>query len=133
MPPALVNLAYLVAAVCFILAFKGLAHPRTAVRGNLIGAIGMLLAIVVTLLDKHILSYTAIFAGMLVGGAIGALLATRVKMTSMPEMVALLNGFGGGASVLVAGGALVVPEQRERRAPAPDGHRHGDLAASSGP
>jgi NAD(P) transhydrogenase subunit beta len=111
MPPALVNLAYLIAAVCFILAFKGLAHPRTAVRGNLTGAMGMLLAIVVTLLDKHIVSYTAIFAGIVVGGTIGALLATRVKMTSMPEMVALLNGFGGGASVLVAGGALVVPER----------------------
>jgi NAD(P) transhydrogenase subunit beta len=109
-PPGFVNLVYLVAAVCFILAFKGLAHPRTAVRGNLIGAIGMLLAIVVTLLDKHILSYTAIFAGIVVGGAIGAALAIRVKMTAMPEMVALLNGFGGGASVLVAGGALVVPE-----------------------
>ena len=64
----------------------------------------------VTLLDKHILDYTAIFAGILVGGSIGALVATRVKMTSMPEMVALLNGFGGGASVLVAGGALVVPD-----------------------
>ncbi len=110
MPPAIVNLAYLIAAVCFILAFKGLAHPRTAVRGNLTGAFGMLLAIVVTLLDKHILGYTAIFAGILVGGSIGALVATRVKMTSMPEMVALLNGFGGGASVLVAGGALVVPD-----------------------
>jgi NAD(P) transhydrogenase subunit beta len=110
MPPALVNLVYLIAAVCFILAFKGLAHPRTAVRGNLTGAVGMLLAIVVTLLDKHILSYTAIFAGILIGGSIGALVATRVKMTSMPEMVALLNGFGGGASVLVAGGALVVPD-----------------------
>jgi NAD(P) transhydrogenase subunit beta len=109
-PPGLVNLVYLVAAVCFILAFKGLAHPRTAVRGNLIGAIGMLLAIVVTLLDKHILSYTAILAGIVVGGTIGAVLAIRVKMTAMPEMVALLNGFGGGASVLVAGGALVVPE-----------------------
>ncbi len=110
MPPDVVNLAYLVAAVCFILAFKGLAHPRTAVRGNLIGAFGMLLAIVVTLLDKHILSYTAIFAGMLVGGTIGAALAARVKMTTMPEMVALLNGFGGAASVLIAGGALVVPD-----------------------
>ncbi|MCG6927395.1 MAG: NAD(P)(+) transhydrogenase (Re/Si-specific) subunit beta [Acidobacteria bacterium] len=111
MAPALVNLAYLIAAVCFILAFKGLAHPRTAVRGNLTGAFGMLLAIVVTLLDQHILGYTAIFAGILVGGSIGALVATRVKMTSMPEMVALLNGFGGGASVLVAGGALVVPDR----------------------
>jgi NAD(P) transhydrogenase subunit beta len=108
--PGLENTVYLVAAVCFILAFKGLAHPRTAVRGNLIGAVGMLLAIVVTLLDKHILSFGAILGGIVAGGAIGTLLATRVKMTAMPEMVALLNGFGGGASVLVAGGALVEPE-----------------------
>jgi len=107
--PALTNLVYLLAAVSFILAFKGLSHPRTAVRGNLIGAVGMFFAVVVTLFDKHILGFTAIFAGILVGGAIGAVLATRVKMTGMPEMVALLNGFGGGASVLVAGGALMEP------------------------
>jgi NAD(P) transhydrogenase subunit beta len=107
--PALTNLVYLLAAVSFILAFTGLSHPRTAVRGNLIGAVGMFFAVVVTLFDKHILGFTAIFAGILVGGAIGAVLATRVKMTGMPEMVALLNGFGGGASVLVAGGALMEP------------------------
>jgi len=107
--PALANLVYLIAAVSFILAFKGLSHPRTAVRGNLIGAVGMLLAVVVTLFDRHILGFAAIFAGILVGGTIGAVLATRVRMTGMPEMVALLNGFGGGASVLVAGGALMEP------------------------
>lgn len=109
MSPALANLAYLVAAVSFILAFKGLSHPRTAVRGNLVGAAGMLLAVVVTLFDRHILSFTAILAGIVVGGAIGAVLAARVRMTAMPEMVALLNGFGGAASVLVAGGALLEP------------------------
>ena len=109
MSPALANLAYLVAAVSFILAFKGLSHPRTAVRGNLIGAVGMLLAVVVTLFDKHILGFGAILARLVIGSALGVLLATRVKMTGMPEMVALLNGLGGGASVLVAGGALMEP------------------------
>ncbi len=64
MSPALTNLVYLLAAVSFILAFKGLSHPRTAVRGNLIGAVGMLLAVVVTLFDKHILGFTEIFAGL---------------------------------------------------------------------
>jgi NAD(P) transhydrogenase subunit beta len=107
--PGFDNLVYLVAAVFFILAFKGLAHPRSAVRGNLIGAIGMLLAVVVTLFDKHIVTFGAILAGIVVGAAVGATLATRVRMTAMPQMVALLNGFGGGASVLVAGGAFIEP------------------------
>jgi NAD(P) transhydrogenase subunit beta len=107
--PGFDNLVYLVAAVFFILAFKGLAHPRSAVRGNLIGAIGMLLAVVVTLFDRHIVTFGAILAGIVVGAAVGATLATRVRMTAMPQMVALLNGFGGGASVLVAGGAFIEP------------------------
>ena len=107
---ALENLVYLAAAVCFILAFKGLAHPRTAVRGNLIGSVGMLLAIVVTLFDKHIVSFEAIFAGLVLGSGLGALMALRVQMTAMPQMVGLLNGFGGGASVLVAGAALIETE-----------------------
>jgi NAD(P) transhydrogenase subunit beta len=104
---ALTDLAYLASAVLFILAFKGLAHPRTAVRGNRLGALGMLIAVVTTLLDQHILSYEAILGGLVVGGGIGAALALRVQMTAMPEMVALLNGFGGGASVFVAGAALL--------------------------
>jgi NAD(P) transhydrogenase subunit beta len=107
---ALVNLAYLTAAVLFILAFKGLSHPRSAVRGNALGALGMLLAVSVTLLDRHIVSFEAILAGMLLGAAIGAALALKVRMTAMPQMVALLNGFGGAASVLVAGAALVEGE-----------------------
>jgi NAD(P) transhydrogenase subunit beta len=111
MNAALINLAYLVASVLFIWCFIQLAHPRTAARGNLTGALGMLLAVVVTLFNRGILgagreAFLIIFAGILVGGAIGAVLALTVKMTAMPQMVALLNGFGGGASVLVAGAAL---------------------------
>jgi NAD(P) transhydrogenase subunit beta len=104
---ALINLAYLVASALFIFGLKGLSHPRTAVRGNLLGATGMLIAIVVTLLGFNIVSSRVVIAGLVVGAAIGATLAVKVQMTGMPQMVALLNGFGGGASVLVAGAALL--------------------------
>lgn len=102
-----IHLAYLVAAVLFILGLKGLTHPRTAVRGNWLGALGMLIAIVATLLAKEVLSFGLIFAGLLLGTVIGAVLAMKVRMTAMPQMVALLNGLGGGASVLVAGAEAV--------------------------
>lgn len=104
---ALINIGYLVASVLFILGLKGLTHPRTAVRGNLLGAVGMLLAIVLTLTDQHIVSYEMIILGLIIGGAIGAALAIKIEMTSMPELVAVFNGFGGIASVLVAGAALL--------------------------
>jgi len=107
MTPALTNLAYLVASALFILGLKGLSHPRTAVRGNLMGAVGMLIAVVVTLLDRNIASFEVILAGVVVGSAAGAILAVKIQMTDMPQLVALFNGFGGGASVLVAGAALV--------------------------
>jgi NAD(P) transhydrogenase subunit beta len=106
-PEAYVNITYLIAAVLFILGLKGLGHPRTAVRGNLLGAIGMLIAMIVTLLASG-LSYVFILIGLVVGGAIGAVAAVRVQMTAMPEMVALFNGFGGGASILVAGAAFLM-------------------------
>ncbi|UCD17640.1 MAG: NAD(P)(+) transhydrogenase (Re/Si-specific) subunit beta, partial [Candidatus Zixiibacteriota bacterium] len=102
-----VNIAYLIAAVLFIFGLKGLAHPRTAVRGNLTGALGMLLAVVVTLLNRNIISFEMIILGAVIGAAIGAFLAVRIQMTAMPQMVAVFNGFGGGASVLVAGAALL--------------------------
>jgi NAD(P) transhydrogenase subunit beta len=102
-----INLTYLLASILFIVGLKGLAHPRTAVRGNLLGAIGMLLAIVVTLIDRRIVGYEVIIAGVVIGGAIGAILAVKIEMTAMPQLVALFNGFGGGASVLVAGAALI--------------------------
>jgi len=107
MSPGLVNITYLVAASLFIFGLKGLSHPRTAVRGNLLGALGMLLAIVITLLDQNIVGYGIILAGIVVGGGIGAVLAVRIKMTDMPQLVALFNGFGGLASILVAGAALL--------------------------
>ena len=102
----LTNIVYLVAAVLFILDLKMLAHPRTAVRGNYLGALGMLLAIAATLMSGR-LEWTTIILGVAIGSAIGAVAALRVKMTSMPELVGLFNGFGGGASVLVAGSALI--------------------------
>jgi NAD(P) transhydrogenase subunit beta len=109
---SLVNLAYLGAAVLFILGLKGLSHPKTAVRGNLLGATGMLVAVIATLLDNQILgtgtaAFVKIFGAVIVGSLIGTRLALKIQMTAMPQMVALLNGFGGGASALVAGAALV--------------------------
>ena len=101
-----INLFYLAAAVLFILGLKGLSSPRTAVRGNLLGSSGMLLAIVVTLLDERIVSFEIIVAGLVTGGLVGAFLAYRVSMTSMPQLVAVFNGFGGGASALAVGAAL---------------------------
>ena len=102
----IVNLAYLVAAVLFILGLKRLSHPRTAVGGNRIAALGMLLAIVVTLLSGKF-DFQYIIIGFAIGAILGAIAAIKVKMTAMPEMVGLFNGFGGAASVLVAGSALV--------------------------
>ena len=107
MTEILINIGYLVSAALFIFGLKGLTHPRTAVRGNLLGALGMLLAVVITLLDKNIVSYDVILVGIVIGGAIGAVLAIKIEMTSMPELVAVFNGFGGIASVFVAGAALI--------------------------
>jgi NAD(P) transhydrogenase subunit beta len=104
---ALISIGYLLASVLFILGLKGLTHPRTAVRGNMFGATGMLLAVVLTLTNQQILSYEMIILGLIIGGAIGAALAVKIEMTSMPELVAAFNGFGGVASVLVAGAALL--------------------------
>ena len=110
----MINLAYLAAAVLFILGLKGLSHPKTAVRGNLLGATGMLVAVIATffyrdptLTQTPLDAFVVIAAAVAVGTVIGMVLAVRIQMTAMPQMVALLNGFGGGASVLVAGAALV--------------------------
>jgi NAD(P) transhydrogenase subunit beta len=107
MSTALANVAYLVASVLFIFALKGLGHPRKAVRGNLYGALGMLIAIVVTLADRNIVDWGVLVAGLVVGTAVGAVMAVRVPMTGMPQFVAAFNGFGGAASAMVAGAALV--------------------------
>lgn len=96
----LINFSYIVASVLFILGIKMLGSAGTARKGNLISAIGMLLAVVVTLLEGG-LDYPWIVAGLLIGGAVGTFWAKRVQMTGMPELVALFNGFGGLASLLV--------------------------------
>ncbi|GAB4296729.1 MAG: NAD(P)(+) transhydrogenase (Re/Si-specific) subunit beta [Myxococcota bacterium] len=107
MQAAIINLAYLVSAVLFIFGLKGLSHPKKAVRGNLLGALGMFIAVVVTLLNEQIVSFEVILAGVVLGSLLGAVLALKIRMTAMPQLVALFNGFGGGASVLVAGAALL--------------------------
>ena len=112
MDSGLIHLIYLLASVLFVLGIRGLTHPRTAVRGNRLGATGMLLAIIATLLDGQVFGsgaggFGVILAGIVLGAGIGATLALRIQLTAMPEMVALLNAFGGAASALVAGAVLV--------------------------
>lgn len=97
----LINLAYIAAAVIFIFGIKMLGSANTARKGNRLSAVGMLIAVVVTLVDQQIVSYGLIIAGLAIGGLIGVVAARIVKMTSMPELVALFNGFGGLASLLV--------------------------------
>ncbi len=109
----IIALAYLASAVLFILGLKGLTHPRSAVRGNLLGATGMLVAVLATLIHQDVISYTLIIIGLVIGGLIGAVLAVRIEMTGMPELVALFNGFGGGASIFVAGAELTRPEAHQ--------------------
>jgi NAD(P) transhydrogenase subunit beta len=97
----LINAAYIVASILFIVGLKMLGRQTTARRGNLVSGIGMLIAIVATLVDRQVVSYTWIGAGLIAGTAIGLMCASLVKMTAMPEMVALLNGLGGLASLIV--------------------------------
>ena len=96
------NLLYLITIVSFIVALRFLSSPRQARLGNLVGAAGMLLAIVVTLVKEEVVSYGLIAVGMVIGGVTGAVSARLVKMTAMPQMVALFNGVGGGAAALVS-------------------------------
>src|SRR2546429_569286 len=117
------DFAYLATIVAFILALKFLSHPATARRGNWIGAVGMLIAIAVTFAQKSVVSYWEIVVGMAVGGSFGAVAARRVKMTAIPQMVALFNGVGGGAAALISLGEFHI------RAPDP-GRLHGDISVS---
>ena len=97
-----IDACYLVASVLFILGIRGLSHPRTARRGNMLAAIGMVIAVVATLLDPEIENFGLIILGIALGTVIGVVSARAVKMTAMPQMVALFNGVGGGAVALVA-------------------------------
>ena len=100
-----VSIGYLISASLFILGLKKLGHPRTAPAGNQLGAMGMLVAVLTTVADMHLeggAQWTLIISGILVGSVIGYIMAVKVEMTGMPELVALFNGFGGAASALVA-------------------------------
>ena len=102
--PVVWDIGYLISASLFIIGIKRLSSPRTAPEGNSLGAMGMLLAILVTLAKlqtEGVIGWELIVGGLLLGSVIGYLMATRVEMTGMPELVALFNGFGGGASALV--------------------------------
>jgi proton-translocating NAD(P)+ transhydrogenase subunit beta len=113
--PAWAQLGYLIAAVCFIVALKGLSSPKNARRGNLIGAAGAVLACVIVFLSTDIQHLLPILAAIAAGTAIGALGAYRVQMTHMPQLVALFNGVGGGAAAIVA--IIELTEMRSGAAP----------------
>ena len=104
---ALIGAVYLVSVSLFFLGLKRLSSPATAPSGNLLAASGMLIAVVVTLLDKAIVSYEMIVVGILIGSVVGAAMARTIRMTAMPQMVAVFNGLGGGASALIAASEFV--------------------------
>jgi len=102
--------AYLIASVCFILALRGLSHPESSRRGNMLGMIGMVIAIATTLIDPNVVSYPIIIVGLLIGGSIGAVVAMKIEMTALPQLVAAFHSLVGLAAVLVATAALYSPE-----------------------
>jgi NAD(P) transhydrogenase subunit beta len=103
-------IAYLIAAVCFVLALKGLSSPTSARSGNLFGIAGMAIAVLTTLLQPHVGSYGWILVAVAIGGGIGAVIALRIQMTAMPQLVAAFHSLVGMAAVLVAAAALYAPE-----------------------
>ncbi len=106
------GLSYLIASVLFILALKGLSHPETARRGNLFGIIAMVLAVVVTLANTDLISnYLLIIIAVAIGGAVGAAIALKIKMTDLPQLVAILHSLVGLAAVLIAKSAFYAPER----------------------
>ena len=104
------GVAYLLSAICFILALLGLSSPETARRGNVIGIIGMAIAICTTLANPGVLSYSWIFAGIIVGGAIGTITALKIHMTALPQLVAAFHSLVGLAAVFIATATLYAPE-----------------------
>ena len=109
MSPNLTALSYLAASVCFILALRGLASPVSARRGNMFGIVGMTLAVGTTVVSPDIVSYTWIMVAMLLGGTTGTIIALRIHMTAMPQLVAAFHSLVGLAAVLVASAALINP------------------------
>ena len=120
-----VALWYLIASICFILALKGLSHPTTARRGNLLGIVGMAIAVLVTLalVFSHTKNVGYILGGIAIGGVVGALIARRVQMTQMPELVAAFHSLVGMAAVLIAIAAIHDPAAFSLPVPIPTGNK----------
>ena len=109
MEASIASFAYLVAAICFILGIRGLASPETARQGNWIAIAGMAIAIGATLLRPQIVTFELVLGGIVIGGAIGTVVALRVKITDLPQLVAIFNSMVGLAAVLIAAAALESP------------------------
>ena len=105
----LVSILYLVSAILFIFALRGLSHPESSRRGNIFGIAGMVIAIITTLMFKSVLSYTEIGAAILIGGLIGTFIALKIEMTALPQLVAAFHSLVGLAAVFVAAAAFYDP------------------------
>ena len=103
-------LAYLIAGICFIMALRGLSHPESARRGNLYGMVGMVIAVLTTLAAPNVVGYELIILGLAIGGAIGTVVALKIQMTAMPQLVAAFHSLVGMAAVLVAAAAYNSPD-----------------------
>ena len=108
--PNLSAIAYLVSAIFFVLALNGLSHPDSARRGNVFGIVGMIIAIITTLLIPNVVSYQMILLAIVIGGGIGTFIALKIEMTSLPELVAAFHSLVGLAAVFVAASALYAPD-----------------------
>ena len=106
----LTAICYLISAIFFILALKGLSHPESARNGNILGIVGMFIAIVTTLFNPNVLSYEMIILGIIIGGAIGTYIALKIEMTALPQLVAAFHSLVGLAAVFVATSAFYSPE-----------------------
>ena len=106
----LTAISYLISAIFFILALKGLSHPESARNGNMMGIIGMIIAIVTTAFNPNVLSYEMIILGILIGGGIGTYIALKIEMTALPQLVAAFHSLVGLAAVFVATSAFYSPE-----------------------
>ena len=105
----MVAVLYLLSALLFIFALRGLSHPESSRLGNIFGIVGMIIAIITTLMFKSVLSYTEIGAAIILGGAIGTFIALRIEMTALPQLVAAFHSLVGIAAVFVAAAAFYDP------------------------
>jgi H+-translocating NAD(P) transhydrogenase subunit beta len=110
MSDTLVGFAYLIASVCFIMALRGLSSPESARQGNIYGVVGMFIAVLTTLLDPGVVSFSLIILGVLIGGSIGTVVARKIEMTALPQLVAAFHSLVGMAAVFVAAAAFFNPE-----------------------